>query len=56
MVVEAIGWSEVGNNGDAGGFRQHYAWGGRKKLRLQFIKQRQRHDVRAQRRDVPEGK
>ena len=55
MVVEVIGWSEVGNNGGADGFRQHFAWGGRKKLGLQFIKQRQHHDVRAQHRDVPEG-
>ena len=47
VVVEAIGWSEVCNNGGAGGFRQGCAWGGRKKMRFHFIKQRQRHDVRA---------
>ena len=30
MVVEAIGWSEFGNNGGVGEFGQGYAWGGQK--------------------------
>ena len=38
MVVEVIGWSEVGNNRGVAGFRQHCAWGGRKKIRASVHK------------------
>ena len=44
-----------GDNGGAGGFLQGCARGGQKMRKLLGIKQVQRRDVQAQRRDVPEG-
>ena len=58
MVVEAAGWSGVATMGSGrggGGFQQGWAWVGQKYGGLLINKQRQRHDVWAQRRDVPVG-
>ena len=50
------GYRVVGgcNNGCARGFGQGWVWVGQK-MRALGIKQVQHHDVRAQRRDIPEG-